>query len=68
MAPGEGRVHECLRAHRDRLSDVCRREELLLEEQEAETVELRPGIVRVCREERAVFCKEVSPGSARLFR
>eukprot|EP00798_Chlamydomonas_sp_ICE-L_P014061 gene14061-20002_t len=30
---GEGRVHECLRQNRKGLSEGCRREELLLEEQ-----------------------------------
>ena len=47
LVTGEGRVHECLRSHRDELGDTCRKEELLLEEQEAETVELRPGIMKV---------------------
>ncbi|GIL70396.1 hypothetical protein Vretimale_3583 [Volvox reticuliferus] len=65
---GEGRVHECLRAHRTNLSDACRREELLLEEQEAENVELRPGLLRICRSERRAFCNNVSPGQARVFR
>lgn len=61
-------MHECLRAHRTNLSDPCRREELLLEEQEAENVELRPGLLRVCRAERRVFCGAVAPGQARVFR
>ncbi|GFR46876.1 hypothetical protein Agub_g8517 [Astrephomene gubernaculifera] len=65
---GEGRMHECLRAHRTELSDSCRREELLLEEQEAENVELRPGLLRTCRNERRAFCSAVSPGQARVFR
>lgn len=65
---GEGRVHECLRSHRTQLSDSCRKEELLLEEMEAENVELRPGIMRVCKDERLMFCKGVQPGGARMFR
>ncbi|KAG2498297.1 hypothetical protein HYH03_003558 [Edaphochlamys debaryana] len=68
ILPGEGRMHECLRSHRAQLSDSCRREELLLEEQEAENVELRPGLLRVCRSERRAFCSMVSPGQARVFR
>lgn len=68
IEPGEGRVHECLRAHRTQLSDSCRKEELLLEEMEAENVELRPGIMRVCKDERLMFCKGVQPGGARMFR
>ncbi len=65
---GEGRVHECLRAKRSQLSESCRREELRLEEAEAEDIELRPGIMRVCRQERQLFCKEVIAGQARMFR
>ncbi|KAG2445817.1 hypothetical protein HXX76_000421 [Chlamydomonas incerta] len=65
---GEGRMHECLRSHRSELSDTCRKEELLLEEQEAENVELRPGLMRTCRSERRTFCGSVQPGQARVFR
>ncbi|KAG1658887.1 hypothetical protein FOA52_000675 [Chlamydomonas sp. UWO 241] len=68
VEPGEGRVHECLRASRDVLSAACRREELLLEEEEADSIQLRPGLLRKCRSEVRVFCKDVSPGDARLFR
>jgi len=68
VEPGEGRVHECLRGKRDQLSDSCRKEELFLEELEAENVELRPGILRLCKDERSMFCKDVVPGSARVFR
>ncbi|EFJ50973.1 hypothetical protein VOLCADRAFT_103617 [Volvox carteri f. nagariensis] len=68
IEPGEGRVHECLRSHRANLTEACRREELLLEEEEAENVELRPGLLRICRSERRVFCGSVSPGQARVFR
>ncbi|KXZ55868.1 hypothetical protein GPECTOR_2g1419 [Gonium pectorale] len=65
---GEGRVHECLRKHRTQLSDACRKEELLLEEQEAENVQLVPGLLRTCRNERRTFCVGVAPGQARVFR
>ncbi|PNH09949.1 Golgi apparatus protein 1 [Tetrabaena socialis] len=68
QSAGEGRVHECLRSHRTELSDTCRREELLLEEHEADTVELRPGLLRICRAERRAFCGTVDPGEARVFR
>ncbi len=61
-------MHDCLRSHRDKLSEACRKEELLLEEQEAESVELRPGLLRVCRAERRAFCGAVQPGQARVFR
>lgn len=33
-----------------------------------ENVELRPGILRACKDERAMFCKGVVPGGARMFR
>ncbi|KAJ9518654.1 hypothetical protein QJQ45_018663 [Haematococcus lacustris] len=93
VEPGEGRVHQCLRAHRNQLSEDCRKEELLLEElargvccaasshvmllarvgildsaQEAESVELQPGLMKVCKDERSMFCQSVVPGGARMFR
>lgn len=35
---------------------------------QAETMELRPGLLKACKDEKAMFCKDVVPGSARLFR
>ncbi len=61
-------MHECLRSHRSDLSESCRKEELALEELEAENVELRPGVMRVCKQERLTFCRGVVPGGARMFR
>lgn len=61
-------MHNCLREHRSQLSEACRREELLLEELEAENVELRPSLLRTCRAERRNFCGSVAPGQARVFR
>jgi len=66
--PGNGAVHDCLRRNRAKLSETCRKEELILEEQEAENVELRPGILKSCKDERTMFCKNVAPGQARVFR
>ncbi len=68
VEPGEGRVHECLRANRESISEGCRKEELILEEQEADNIELRTGIMKICRDERNMFCKGVAPGQARVFR
>lgn len=65
---GEGRVHACLREHRRELSDACRREEMILEQQEAEHIELRPNLLKACADERQAFCAGVAPGSARVFR
>ncbi len=66
--PGDGRMHACLRKNRKELSDACRREELLLEQTEAEHIELRPSLLKACADERSIFCKDVRPGSARVFR
>jgi Golgi apparatus protein 1 len=65
---GEGRVHKCLRENRKELSEACRKEELLLEEKEATSIELNQGLVKTCKAERQLFCSEVQPGSARVFR
>ena len=68
VEPGEGRVHQCLRSHRAELEEGCRREELVLEEQEQEVVEGRSGVVKSCKEEREIFCSTVTAGGARVFR
>jgi hypothetical protein len=65
---GEGRVHACLRAQWRHLSEGCRREEALLEQQEAETIELRPNLLKACADERAHFCMNVQAGAGRVFR
>eukprot|EP00878_Enallax_costatus_P015261 GHUV01015979.1.p1 GENE.GHUV01015979.1~~GHUV01015979.1.p1 ORF type:complete len:801 (+),score=251.73 GHUV01015979.1:135-2405(+) len=68
VQPGDGRVHACLREHRKEISDGCRREEMILEQQEAEHIELRPNLLKACSNERQTFCGNVQPGSARVFR
>jgi Golgi apparatus protein 1 len=67
-ADERGGVHECLRANRDKLSEACRREELLLEAQQAEHIELRPNLLAACGNERTMFCRDVKAGSGRVFR
>lgn len=61
-------MHKCLRDNRKKLSERCRQEELLLEEKEAESVELNMGLLKACKAERQLFCKDVQPGQARVFR
>ncbi|KAG1656262.1 hypothetical protein FOA52_011910 [Chlamydomonas sp. UWO 241] len=68
VEPGEGRVHKCLRDNRKKLSETCRKEELRLEEIEANNVELSVGVLKSCKSERRMYCKAVSTGSARVFR
>ncbi len=68
VEPGLGRVHDCLRSHREDLSEACASEELKLEEVEADDVRLRPGFARDCGEEMAVYCRGVAPGKGRMFR
>mmetsp|Transcript_34914 Transcript_34914/g.77608 ORF Transcript_34914/g.77608 Transcript_34914/m.77608 type:complete len:994 (-) Transcript_34914:752-3733(-) len=68
VEPGEGRVHKCLRDNRKKLSDTCRKEELLLEEKESETIELNVNLLKACKAERQLFCSDVQPGQARVFR
>jgi hypothetical protein len=41
---------------------------MILEQQEAEHIELRPNLLKACAEERQAFCSGVAPGSARVFR
>ena len=53
--PGEGRIHACLRKNRAKLSGPCKQEELILEQQEADHIELRPGLLQVRREVEVLF-------------
>ena len=68
VEPGSGRVHNCLRSHRDKLSDGCRREELRLEAKESENIGMTPNLLHACKDERSLFCRRVAPGQARVFR
>ena len=54
---GEGRVHQCLRLNRDKISDPCRNEELKLAAIEYRDIRLRPKLNKLCSEEKAVYCK-----------
>jgi Golgi apparatus protein 1 len=66
--PPADEVLDCLRHNRDRLTNECRREQLLLEQQEAENIMLRPGLLKACANERSVFCDKVKGGNGRVFR
>jgi Golgi apparatus protein 1 len=68
VEPGDGRVHKCLRDQRKELTEACRKEELLLEEKEANSIELNMGLMKSCKPERQMFCKAVQVGQARVFR
>lgn len=50
-------MHKCLRDNRKQLSENCRKEELLLEEKEATSIELNVNLVKACKAERQLFCK-----------
>jgi len=66
VEPGKGRVHECLRNHRDKLSKQCAAEELKLNIIQSSDIRLRPGF-KDCSEEMNVYCKDVQPGKGRMF-
>lgn len=68
IEPGEGRVHACLRDHRDKISEACAAEELKLEKIESESTDLQPRLNKLCSEERTVFCKNVKAGNGRVFK
>uniref|UniRef100_A0A7R9V0N1 Golgi apparatus protein 1 n=1 Tax=Chlamydomonas euryale TaxID=1486919 RepID=A0A7R9V0N1_9CHLO len=66
VEPGDGRVHKCLRGAMGQLSPRCRKEEQKLQAKEMRDVRLRPKLNRACSEEKAVYCKDVKPGRARV--
>ncbi len=46
---GESKVHNCLRANLDKLSDACRKEEISLSVLQASNTELMPNIANACK-------------------
>ena len=46
---GESKVHNCLRANLDKLSDACRKEEISLSVLQASNTELMPNIANTCK-------------------
>jgi len=67
IAPGAGRVHECLREHKEEVSPECAAQELKLQIIQSSDIRLRPGMMRDCSEEAAVYCKKVVPGKSRMY-
>jgi len=65
---GEGRVHSCLRQNRASLSPKCAEEEEKLNIIQSTNIEFRPRLKKLCREERAEYCKDVKPGRGRVIR
>ena len=55
--PGEGRVHQCLRFNKEKISERCRNEEMKLAAIEYRDIRLRPKLNKQCSEEKAVYCK-----------
>ncbi|GLI60743.1 hypothetical protein VaNZ11_002971 [Volvox africanus] len=68
VEPGEGRVHQCLRYNKEKLSEQCRNEEMKLAALEYRDIRLRPKLNKLCSEEKAVYCKDVKPGKARVIK
>ena len=67
VEPGQGRVHECLRAVPNALSPACLAAEVAAEADEAEDIRLKPQITRACAASSAALCAGVEPGGAALL-
>ena len=65
---GLGQVHQCLRSHKDKLSDECRQEEGKLNQLQSGDVRLRPKLREACSAEINAHCKAVPFGKGRVFR
>ena len=60
---GDGAVLDCLRKHREKLTEQCRKEELKLNIVQARDVRLRPKLRKLCAQEIATHCNSVKPGA-----
>ena len=67
VQPGQGRVHECLRAIPNALSPACKEAELSAEAREAEDIRLKPQLLEACQASGAQLCADVKPGHGRLL-
>ena len=67
IQPGQGRVHECLRAIPNALSPACKAAETSAEAQEAEDIRLKPQLLEACQVAGAQLCAGVEPGHGRLL-
>ena len=65
---GEGRVHQCLRFNKDKISERCRNEEMKLAAIEYRDIRLRPKLNKQCSEEKAVYCKVSGAGERKRRR
>ena len=63
VQPGQGRVHECLRAIPNALSPACKEAELSAEAREAEDIRLKPQLLEACQASGAQLCADVEPGA-----
>jgi len=66
VTPGEGRVQECLRQHRDALSWDCQEELFRQEVENADDMRLNYVLFRKCTRDKQKFCSDVKYGNARV--
>ncbi|MDB9924943.1 cysteine rich repeat-containing protein [bacterium] len=67
IEPGHGRVHECLRAIPNILSQACLDAEVNAESNEAEDIRLKPQILQACASSASTLCPDVKPGHGALL-
>ncbi|CAI7866364.1 unnamed protein product [Closterium sp. NIES-53] len=66
VAPGEGRVQDCLRQHRSSVNWDCQAELFRQEVESADDIRLNVRLFKACLEDKRRFCADVVPGDARV--
>ncbi|CAI5986578.1 unnamed protein product [Closterium sp. NIES-65] len=66
VAPGEGRVQDCLRQHRSSVNWDCQAELFRQEVENADDIRLNVRLFKACLEDKRRFCADVVPGDARV--
>jgi golgi apparatus protein 1 len=65
IQPGQGRIQECLKAHKDEVSQECK--DSIAKKAEAIQSKLEQ-VEKACSGDAQKFCKEVEPGQGRIMK
>eukprot|EP00271_Cylindrocystis_brebissonii_P000507 TRINITY_DN1061_c0_g3_i1.p1 TRINITY_DN1061_c0_g3~~TRINITY_DN1061_c0_g3_i1.p1 ORF type:complete len:958 (-),score=202.65 TRINITY_DN1061_c0_g3_i1:1362-4235(-) len=66
VQPGEGRIQDCLREHRQKLGWDCQAELFRQEVENVPDIRLNVRLFKTCLNDKKKFCPDIAPGDARV--